>query len=94
MARAESEQRAHTSAHNNTYDILIFIYYLIWNLHGERSFLNQAGFNYEDPNNWGGTQSLTPPSETAGTKQMVPELLSEWSENSQKYLKEWDQKKP
>ncbi|WP_237722521.1 hypothetical protein, partial [Singulisphaera acidiphila] len=74
--------------------IWISLGYLIWNLHGERSFLNQAGFNYEDPNNWGGTQSLTPPSETAGTKQMVPELLPEWSENSQKYLKEWDQKKP
>jgi hypothetical protein len=74
--------------------IWISLGYLIWTLHGERTYQNNQNLAYTDPANWGGAENLNPPSEDAGTKQMVTELLPNWSANSQPYLQDWNNKKP
>ncbi len=60
-----------------------------WSLHGERT--SQGGF-YTEPSNWAGAENYNGP--TGGDWTMSPELLPAWNENSQKYLTEWENKKP
>lgn len=73
--------------------IWISLGYMIWTLHGERTYLNN-GLDRTDPANWAGSETLTPGTGGAGTAQIVPELLPAWTGNSQTYLQAWNNKKP
>lgn len=66
---------------------------MIWNLHGERTYVGN-GQDPTNPANWTGAETLTPGSVGAGTAEIVTELLPTWTGNSQTYLQDWNNKKP
>lgn len=51
------------------------------------TYLDNPNLLYTDPNNWGGSETLTPPSQGAGTKQMITEFLLNWNATARRIFR-------